>query len=67
MSQEQQGLVVKLTQSKEMGPSSPKSEKTSAAADLIAAMKAGDAKAASLALERHYECCKGEYEEDEED
>jgi hypothetical protein len=36
-----------------------------AARDLISAVKAGDAKAASLALKRHYELCS-EPEDDED-
>lgn len=44
------------------------SGKLDAAKDLIAAVKAGDAEAVSLALERHYEACKaGESEPDEDD
>lgn len=59
---------MKLTQDKEMKAPAPMSEEDDAASDLIAAMKSGDAKAASLALKRHYELCKGsEYEEDDEE
>lgn len=47
------------------GPPAAASEEDDAAADLIAAMKSGDAKAASLALKRHYELCKSGGEEDE--
>lgn len=40
-----------------------------AAKDIIAAMKAGDAKALDLALQRHYACCEdsGEYEAETDD
>lgn len=46
-------------------PAPEASAKDDAAADAIAAIKAGDAKALSLALERHYEACQSseEYEE----
>ncbi|HET9045093.1 MAG TPA: hypothetical protein VFN70_18185 [Burkholderiales bacterium] len=40
-----------------------------AAKDMLAAFKANDATALSLALKRHYEACKGsdDYEDDEDD
>lgn len=41
------------------------SDMEDAAADLIAAVKAGDAKAAHLALMRHTELSKGEPDEDD--
>jgi DNA-binding GntR family transcriptional regulator len=44
------------------------SDKEDAAQDLIDAVKSGDAKAASLALARHYELCMAsESEEDDDD
>lgn len=52
---------------KEKGPPTAMSEEDDAAADLIAAVKAGDAKAASLAMKRHYELCSGGGEPDEDD
>lgn len=68
MPEERQGLVVKLTQDKEMKAPAPMSEEDDAASDLIAAVKSGDAKAANLALKRHYELCQaGEYEDDDEE
>lgn len=41
------------------------SESEDAASDLISAIKGGDAKAADLALKRHYELCKSEPDEDD--
>lgn len=38
-----------------------------AAKDVIAAIKAGDAKALNLALQRHYECCSEPDADDAED
>jgi hypothetical protein len=38
-----------------------------AASDLIAAVKSGDAKAANLALKRHYELCQESSEDEEYD
>lgn len=43
------------------------SSELDAAKDLIAAVKAGDAKAASLALKRHYEACKASESEPDGD
>ena len=43
------------------------SSELDAAKDLIAAVKRGDAKAASLALKRHYEACKASEEEPDGD
>lgn len=43
------------------------SPKDDAASDLLAAITAGDAKAVSLALERHYEACAEGHEDDEEE
>jgi DNA-binding GntR family transcriptional regulator len=42
------------------------SSEEDAAKDLIAAVQAGDAKAASLALKRHYEACYEDKDDDEE-
>jgi hypothetical protein len=41
--------------------------KADAASDLLAAIKAGDAKAVSLALTRHYEACAGGDDEEAEE
>lgn len=59
---------MKLTADRESsaGMKAASSESEDAASDLIEAIKAGDAKAANLALKRHYELCSGGYEEDEE-
>lgn len=47
------------------------SESEDAASDILAAFKAGDAKSLDLALQRHYACCSGmsdgEDEDDEEE
>lgn len=56
----------KLTADKET-PLVASSESEDAASDLIDAVKAGDAKAANLALKRHYELCASGYEDDDED
>lgn len=42
-----------------------KDVKRDAMRDLIAAVKAGDAKAAALAFQRAYEACAEEYEDEE--
>ena len=53
----------------EAPPSSPddleENEETSAAQDVLDAIKADDAEMLSMALERHYEACKGKSEESE--
>lgn len=43
------------------------SSELDAAKDLIAAVKRGDAKAASLALKRHYEACQDTQEPDSDE
>lgn len=44
------------------GPSAEDAAKLSAAKDLMAAIKSGDAQAVSDALEAHRECCMGDEE-----
>ena len=65
-------MKLKLTEPKESPAPKPavveeaSSESEDAASDLIAAVKAGDAKAANLALKRHYELCAYGEDDDEE-
>lgn len=60
-------MKIELTADKESahGTEEP-SEAEDAAQDVLDAIEAKDAKALSLALERHYACCSGEGEDDEE-
>lgn len=59
-------MKLELTADRES--SAEPSESEDAAQDILDAIKADDAKALSLALERHYACCTemGESDEDEE-
>jgi phage head maturation protease len=51
-----------------LGGSGDAAPEDDAASDVLAAVKAGDAKALSLALKRHYEACAGaEPDADDED
>lgn len=60
------GLSSKEAPSSDLGDDeAEESEETSAAQDVLDAIKAGDAEMLSMALERHYEACKGKHEESE--
>lgn len=55
---------------KAKGKAAPKgaaSPADDAASDLLAAVQAGDAKAVSLALQRHYEACQEGHEDEAEE
>lgn len=62
------GLDAMLGKPKDKGsePAASMSEGEDCAQDLIDAIKDGDAKAADLALKRHYAVCSGEDDDDEE-
>jgi DNA-binding GntR family transcriptional regulator len=55
---------VSLTKPKTKAASPAASSEADAAKDILAAVKAGDASALSLALKRHYEAC---YEDEDEE
>lgn len=50
-----------------LGGGSDASPEEDAAKDFLSAVKAGDAKALSLAFKRMSEACAGDYEEDEDE